>query len=261
MPDLHPPGKGKPMRKENPQFRWHLTIAEKRKIRRLTLKGIRQSVIARIMHLTAPTVSKVQVSMGLPTHLVIPEKKIMKLFQRGWGGYKISKHLHIPANQVYAVAHKNNFRRPDGIGYPTPHGDVDGFIEALKKKEGYIKTLAKKYGVGFCQARKIAHEVLVTARFRPGASKPPLSSDFPQKHFDPKMARPDQYVNLVQRVLEKCFNGKLPAVDDASFVAAMMTAFVQTCLEGQPQPVLDSFANGLHEAIQTLRMSETHLVN
>jgi hypothetical protein len=173
--------------KANPKIRGHVTAAERDEIRRLTLQGTRQSVIARTLHITAPTVSKVQRSMGLPTHIVIPEKEIMKLFQQGWAGYKISKHLHIPANQVFAVAHKNNFHRPDKLGYKTPLENERKFIEALKRREGYIRTLARRYGMGLCRARTIAHEVLGTVEFRPGASKPPLSSAYPQKHFPVKM--------------------------------------------------------------------------
>src|SRR2546430_6199028 len=70
---------------------------------------------------------------------------------------------------------------PSTTLFRPPHGDVPGFISAIKRREDHIKTLAKKYGVGFCQARKIAHEVLVTVRFRAGASKPPLSSDLDRK--------------------------------------------------------------------------------
>ena len=169
------------------KIRWHVTAAEKKEIARLTRAGIRQSVIARTLGIGAPSVSKVQREAGLPTRLIVPEAKILKLFTRGWGGYKISKHLHVPANQVYRVAHKNNFRRADGIGYPEPHGDVAGFIEAVKRGDGYIKVLARKYGVGFCQARRIALEIRGVPEFRRGLAKPPLSSNFPQKHFRKKI--------------------------------------------------------------------------
>jgi len=175
---------GAEMRKINPQFRWHLTRSDKMKIRRLTLKGIRQSTIARTLHIGRDTISKWQMRMGLPTRLVIPEAKIMELFRKGWGGYRIAKHLSVAVSQVYKTAHKNGFRRTDGVGFPEPHGDVAGFIEALKQRQGYIKNLRKKYGVGACQANKLAHNVLRTIQFRPGASKPPLSSTFPQRHHD-----------------------------------------------------------------------------
>jgi transcriptional regulator len=108
------------MKKTNPMFRWHLTDEEKQKIRELTLAGVRQSEIARQTNLTAPSVSRAQKAMGLPTHLPIPEKKIMSLFQKGWGGYKIARHLRVPVSAVYKIAHKNKFRRADSVGYPTP---------------------------------------------------------------------------------------------------------------------------------------------
>lgn len=175
------------MRKTNPHHRWHLTRQEREKIRELTLMGVRQSDISRRLHIGHPTVGKAQRAMGLPTRLVVPEKTILKLFHKGWGGYRISKFLRVPVNQVYRVAHKNNFRRADGAGYPTPPKNEARFIVALKRREGYIKHLAKKYGVGFCKARRLAHEVLGTIQFRPGASKPPLSSNFPQRHYEKKI--------------------------------------------------------------------------
>jgi DNA-binding CsgD family transcriptional regulator len=238
------------MRKPN---RWHLTAAERGRIRRLTLQRVPQSTIGRILGIGRSTVSKWQARMGLPTRVPIPEKKILQLFAKGWGGYKIAKRLHIAVSAVYKVAHKNNFHREDNAGYPTPPENEKRLIEALQRRENYAKRLAKKYGVGLVKANRLAHEVLACPEFRPGLSKPVLSSNFPQKHFDVKLARPDEYVELVQRVLDKCFDGKLPPLDDARFVVAMMAAFAQTTLEKQPQPVLDSFATGLAQAIVAIR--------
>jgi len=110
--------------------------------------------------------------------------------------------------------------------------------------------------VGFCAARRIAHEVLATPRFRPGVSKPALSSDFPQRHFDPKFTGPETYVMLVQKILQKCFDGKIPPLDTPSLVGVMMAAFTPTTLAGQPEIVLHSFAAGLTEAVDALRQSE-----
>jgi len=174
------------MRKTNPKFRWHLSAKEKQTIRRMTKRGIRQSVIARTLGIKAPSVSRAQKQMGLPTRLVIPEKKILALFEEGWGGYKISRHLKIPRNQVYGVAHKNNFRREDGVGYPTDPVKQAAFVEAVKRKENYSKRLARQYGVGLCKANRLAKQILGIPRLRPGLSKPPLSSDYPQRHFRKK---------------------------------------------------------------------------
>jgi hypothetical protein len=171
-----------------PTIRWHLTAKEKAKIRRMTLKGTRQSVIARTLKLTAPTVSKAQRAMGLPTHLTVPEEKIMELFRKGLGGYKIHRVLKVPVNQIYRVAHENKFRRADGFGYPTNPENEARFIEAVKNREDYVHNLAIKYRIGFVKAGRLARQILGTVRFRPGASKPPLSSNFPQKNNDRKLA-------------------------------------------------------------------------
>src|SRR4029077_15411806 len=117
------------MRKPNPTIGWHVTEKERKAIRRMTLKGIRQSVIARTLKITAPSVSKAQRAMGLPTRLIVPEEKIMELFRKGWGGYKIHRVLRIPTNQIYRIAHLHGFRRPDGAGYPTKPENEARFIE------------------------------------------------------------------------------------------------------------------------------------
>jgi hypothetical protein len=180
------------MRKLNPKFGWHNSAKERAKIKRLTLAGIRPSVIARIMHLTAPPVSKTQRAMGLPTCLPTPERETVELFTQGWSGKRIREHLGVPANRIWAVHKKYGFKKADGTGAAgRPKGDIRGFIEAVKRRDDYIKRLAEKYGLGICYAKKLAHEVLATLQFRPGASKPPLSSDFPQRHFDARRAGPE----------------------------------------------------------------------
>jgi transposase-like protein len=173
--------------KLTPKRRWHLTAEEKREIARRTRAGERQSKIARALGIGAPSVSRAQRAMGLPTRLVIPEEQILELFRQGWGGCRISKALHVPVNQVFAVAHKNNFRRADKRGYPTPVENEARFIEAVRNREDYCARMAAKYGIGITKAQRLARIVLNTPRFRPGASKPALSSDFPQKHHDKKM--------------------------------------------------------------------------
>jgi hypothetical protein len=163
--------------------RGKLTQSERNRIRRMTLKGIRQSVIARKLGITAPSISKAQRSMGLDTHLTIPEDEIMRLFREGWGGYRIHRFLKVPTNQIYRVAHEHGFRRTDGVGYPEPHGDIAGFVDALKRRDDHIVNLREKFGLGVCQANRLAHKILGTVRFCPGASKPPLSSNFPQNSY------------------------------------------------------------------------------
>src|SRR6202021_2547199 len=125
------------MRKQNPQFRWHLSAKEKQTIRRMTKRGIRQSVIARTLGIKAPSVSRAQKQMSLPTRPPTPEKTIVELFHKGWGGLKIHRFLQVPANQVYATFHKYGLRREDGVGYPTDPVKEAAFVEAVKRKENY----------------------------------------------------------------------------------------------------------------------------
>ena len=175
------------MNKTKPKFRWTVSSQEREQIRELTLRHTSQTVIARTLGIAAACVSQTQRAMNLPTRLAkppIPEDAIMKLFREGWGGYRIAKHLRVPVNQVYRIAHKNNFRRPDAVGYPTNPQAEAQLIEALKRRDDYAIRLARKYKVGICKTKRLAHEVLETREFRPGACKPALSSAYPQKFFD-----------------------------------------------------------------------------
>ncbi len=170
------------MRKENPKYRWHITDAEKAEIRRLTRAGVRQSEISRRLNITAPSVGKAQRAMGLPTRLPTtptPESEIVALFEQHVPGKEISRRLRCPANRVWAVMHKFGLQN---FNAKTPPENEARFVEALKRREGYIKILARKYRVAFCRAQRLAHEILGTKRFRPGAAKPPLSSDWPQRN-------------------------------------------------------------------------------
>lgn len=254
------------MRKQNPKHRWHVTDKEKKEIARLTRAHVPQSSIARILGIGRDTVAKWQVRMNLPTVPPLPEDKIMELFEKSWGGYRIAKHLGVAVSAVYKVAHKNKFRRADGIGYPQPHGDIVAFTEAVKRGEGYIKELARKHKVGFCQARRIAHEVRACPEFRRGLAKPPLSSNFPQRHYDQKLRVPDQFVTLVERVSQKCFVGSVPRRDyDAAFVGAMLAALVPETIPEEMKHMLlanewarvrETFAAGLVEAVDCLRRTQ-----
>jgi hypothetical protein len=167
--------------------RWHLTPEEKKEIARMTRAGIRQSEISRRLNIGRDSVSKAQRAMGLPTRLVIPEKQILRLFRRGWGGHRISKHLHVPANQVYAVAHRNKFRRKDGVGYPLSAQKRQQLMDDAALHVDHGNHLAEKRAVTPQTALRWIHRAVGPGRLRPGASKPPLSSAFPQKHHDKKI--------------------------------------------------------------------------
>jgi hypothetical protein len=129
----------------HPKFRWHVTPEEQAQIRDLTLKGKLQVEISRILGIDGPTIKKWQVKMGL---------SIARPYRRA------ADKAHVPK---------------------TPDENIQRFTEAVRNREDYIIRLARKHGVAICLAKRIAHEILGTRRFRGGVAKPPLSSDFPQK--------------------------------------------------------------------------------
>jgi hypothetical protein len=263
------------MRKTNPQFRWHLTAKEIKQIRKLTLQRVPQGTIASVMSVGRATVSKWQLRLGLPTRVPVPEAKIMELFEKGWGGYRISKHLHVPVNQVYGVAHRNNFHRKDGAGYPTPLENEMRFAAAVRKREDYIIRLARKYKIGICKAQRLAREILDTPRFRPGASKPVLSSDFPQRHFDVAFGghqRDETLAYIVRNAVAAGFGGKVPEnlAGLSRLVAACIGVCVAICHREKPEvyfsptdqeKLTDFFMPRFLETIHTLRSAENGFVN
>jgi len=238
--------------------RWHVTEKEKNEIRRLTLAGVRQIVIARTLKITAPRVSAAQRAMGLPTCLVTPEAEIMRLFRAGVGGYEISRRLHCPANRVWAVMHKNGFQRADKFGIWTPQENIDRFTEALRRREDYVVRLAKKYNVGLCKANRIAHQILGTYRFRPGQAKPPLSSDFPQKHHDTEDTLDSLAAELAERIAVEIFGGVLPS-GSASKVA---NAVAKVSLPADvPAPVRGRFLESLTGALEARSIAQNQWPN
>jgi hypothetical protein len=262
------------MRKQNPQFRWHLTAKEKREIARRTRARERQSEIARAMHLTAPTVGKAQREMGLPTRLVVPEKKILELFEKGWGGYRISRHLHVPVNQVYAVAHRNHFHRADGAGYPTPAENEARFIAAVRNREDYIIRLARKYEIGICKAQRLAREILATPRFRPGLSQPALSSDFPQRHYDVALGahqREEETLRLIVKSAIATF-GRIP--EDVAGLTRLIAVCIEVSVEifkrekpevylarHDQEKIVDFFMPKFLQTVTMLRTAQSGLVH
>ena len=110
--------------KEAPKNRWHVTNQERKQIKKLTMARVPQATIARLLKLGAPSVSRVQRSLGLPTVIETPEQEIVQLFAKGWSGLKISKYLRCPANRIWAVRAKHGITRADGAGSGSPKGNI-----------------------------------------------------------------------------------------------------------------------------------------
>lgn len=172
------------MKKPNPKIRGPLTTDEKNEIRRLTQARVSQASISRRLHIGRDTVSMWQVRMGLPTRPIVPETQILRLFRRGWGGYRIARKLKVCRHCVYEVRAKYKIgQRADGSGTGHADADLDGFAAAVRRRADHIRTLAIRHHIGFVRAGRLARQILGTERFRPGCAEP-LTSDFPQKHFD-----------------------------------------------------------------------------
>ncbi len=166
--------------------RCHVTDDEKRKIVKLCKKGLSAAVVARRMGLARSTVSKIRKAAGLPSWPPVPEEKIVALLRAGLGQHRVHKILNVSQPKVHALMVKHGIQNGHAT---TPKENEERFVAALKRREGYIRTLAKRYRVALCRARRLAHEVLGTVQFRPGASKPPLSSNFPQKSHEKKIGQ------------------------------------------------------------------------
>ncbi len=161
-------------RKANPLIRWHVTLEEKREIHRLRRTGMTLTSIARRMHLTRNTVAK-----WAGPKPPIPEAAILDLIHQGIGQLYIHELLHVSVRKIHQVAVKH------GIQYAnakTPKENEERFSEAVIRGENYIRTLAQQHRVAKNRAHKLAHEIRETIKFAPGPSKPPLSSNFPQRH-------------------------------------------------------------------------------
>ena len=171
-------------------------------------------------------------------------KKDHAVIRERLGRYRISRHLHVPANQVYAVAHKNNFRRPDGVGYPTPPENEARFIAAVRAREDYSKRLARRYKIGICKANRLAHEILATHRFRPGLSRPVLDSNFPQRW--PKTE--DDFAKLALSIA-KLFGGSLPPFPPEKIVRLVIAGQPNVQADA-PLESIQQFSHGLVLALR-----------
>lgn len=108
------------------------------------------------------------------------EAEVVGLLRKGNGLMSVHKATGISMPRITRI--RDKYRIAPRI-QKTPKANEQRFIAALKRREGYIRTLAKKYGVAFCRAKRLAHTTLGKGRFCPGATKPPLSSQYPQKWF------------------------------------------------------------------------------
>jgi DNA-binding transcriptional ArsR family regulator len=241
-------------------------LISRAKVLELHRAGLSAKQIARKLGVTYSAVHKHLSAAGVSRHQHGPQRKpvdeqrVVELFRQGFGGYTIAKMLHAPANQVFEMRKKYGIPySKDGRGNPQPKGDIAGFLKDLERRAGYIAPLAKKHGLGICKANQLAHEYLGCIEFRPGASTPPLSSNFPMKEFDPRLAGDHDMLALVSRITDVCFDGRLPIeMPDDLFVSGIMLGLSYSALKDQPQVILDNFRERLARQVKVLRRSQVN---
>jgi hypothetical protein len=182
------------------KYRAHLTPSEKRAITRLALQGVQSAAIARKLKIGRDTIVHFRQGAGLPhgwPKLTNGQKDAVTVLScLGVPHKTIAAKLHLKFHHVRIVAIERKLLRPDGTLYgtkQTPRGNIPGFVDAIKAREDRIRVLREKFGLGIEKANRLAHAVLDTREFRPGLSRPVLSSVYPQKHHRSEMKLTEQH--------------------------------------------------------------------
>ena len=220
-------------------FDQRLTAKEKRKIVARTRAGEKQVEIARRFGCCVHTIREVQRAAGLQLFRPLTpevEKEVVELLRRGIGQNRVSKLTRVSERKVRAIMRKHGIHHKVG-GLPLPQEKHARIAAAVLRREDYCIRISEKYNVSKDIVRRIAHEIHGPGRLLGFPVWPPMSSYFPQKHFDVKTAGPEQYVQLVQRVLEKSCDGKFPfgREHDVHFIAAMLACFQHYAPMGRPK--------------------------
>jgi len=253
-------------------FAARLNAREKKQIVAWSHAAVTQRDIALRLRCDAGTVCKWQRRLGCAVSRrpldEAAEREIIALAAEGLGYRRIAEITAIGQNKVHRFMQDRGLSQKTGGQFKIPKEKKEAIIQAVKRRENFGAALARKYGVSPSTALRIAHETLGNGRFFTSPNVwPPLQSPFPQenwesllKTFDTETAGPDQYVELVSRVLKKSFDGHFPFAreHDTHFIAALLVAF-QRCVagfEGQPQPALDLFHANLREAVASMRLAQ-----
>jgi hypothetical protein len=215
-------------------------------IKALSKSGILQKRIARKLKLCRSTVSKIQRQAGMAPHpgfTVTPlqERTILQLLRRNYGEPRISQTLCIPAHAVRRVMRLHKYRRPRGTPGHRYKFSVEELRDIARDLRASEQRIAARWHTTRAWVSRFRNSWWDGNRRKKNVGKPASTR------------RADEFVQIVEKVCNMCFAGKLPATDDAAFVGAMMAAFGQTILQGQPQAVLDSFAAGLVQAVDCIR--------
>jgi hypothetical protein len=182
-----------------------------------------------------------------PEQPAFPAEEILKLLRGRVDQHQIAKITGIPFRKVRDFARSRGFLQPR---VRVSDEQLREIIGDILHRRGSGAAIAKRYRVSYKFVLRLAHFWLQCSRFLP-TYNPPLESFFPSVAPPPMKETPDYFVQFVEKICQEYFAGKLPATDDARFVRAVLEG--NLLLQGQPQPILDSFAAGLVQALDCIR--------
>jgi len=218
-----------------------------------------QKEIAANLGLSVHLVRKIQRRFGLLPNCMEPlspevERKVLELFRQGHGAPFISKTLNVPQHRAQGVAEEHRFRHAPGVVGHRYYLDLHTKRAIRRELRTSERAIAKKFGVTREWLSRFRLEM-----WRHPKKKEQRNEARPATPPQPIQARydTDDCLRLVTRISEKCFDGRLPDMDDETFVRTIMAAFEPTLLANQPRPVVDSFRVGLREAVSDLRLAQT----
>jgi len=177
------------------------------------------------------------------------KREIIRLYREWKGQARIAKLTGVPQPAVRRVLLEAGIpiHRTGEPRFQLPPDQQERFKRAVLSRKFYCKDLEKEFGLTKSLARRLAKEVLGVPEFLRGAILPRLSSHFPQVD-----AQPSHYVELVQRISDLCFDGKLLAPQyDKLFVDACLK--IVPAFQNQPQTILNCLSANLTAAVGSLR--------
>lgn len=241
----------------------HLRKEQVKAIRKMS-KRKSQKEIADALGIHRNSVYRYQALLGLHARHQFPaaaETQIVELLKTPMSFRNIAEQTGASEHFVRLIRIKHNVVHPSPGFIPMPvRVKLD---DEIKNHRNYLCDLAPKLGVGYKTVNKRAHKILGVTHFRPGRTPQPLSSNFPERNFDvtePK--EPSDYLKIVSRVCDRYAGGRLPDVDDAVFVAGLVSVFAHLdSFRSAPQVSRDLFFLGLLDATRTLRASQCALKN
>ena len=223
--------------------------AQKARIKKFSGR-MRTSDIARKLGLPVPTVFSFQRTLGLPTKLVMRETEVVALTGKGWGTARISKHFSCSVFTIDRILRKH--RRQSAAKQRA--ANERAFKAAVRLREGSVRALAVKFGVGIVRAYTLAHEML-GGEFRRGrvsATSLPISRAVPKTL---PLAAADPYVGKLVEFFNRFYDGKLPPPErDGELIAA----FLQYVPPHTPACARDNVAFNLARGLDVLRRQATN---